>query len=114
MRAQEMLAEFGGESFGDAGEGNAAGVGGKDGAGLARLDYFVEQRALDFEVLGDSLDDPVAIFDLGQVVFEVTGSDQRFGLRRKECGGLLFQNGVQSSQGRGIAVRLIGKNDIEQ
>ncbi len=112
--SEEMLAEFGGESFGDAGERNPAGVGGEDGAGLARLDYLVEQTALDFKVLSDGFEDPIAIFDLAQVIVEVTGGDERFGFGCKECGGLLFQNGVQPREGRGIAIGLIGNNDIEQ
>ena len=35
MRAQEVLAEFGGKSFGDAGQRDAAGVGGNNGTRLA-------------------------------------------------------------------------------
>ena len=76
MRAQEMLAELRGETFGDGGQRNAAGVGGEDGARLAVLQHSLDQGALDFEVLGDGFDDPVAVPYLGEVVLEVAWGDQ--------------------------------------
>ncbi len=61
VRAEPGAAEVVGEAFGDFGHGKSAGVGGDDGAGLADGFYFLEQVALDFQILDDGFDDPVDV-----------------------------------------------------
>ncbi len=65
-----------------------------------------EQRGFDFEILGDGFNDPVAVGELGQIVVEVAGGDER-GLRRLiEGRGLGFGESSDCGCGqRGCAVR---------
>ena len=54
-----------------------------------------EQRGLDFEVLGDGFDDPVALGELGQVVVEGAGSDEAAQRGLEEGGGLGFGERIE-------------------
>ena len=96
------------------GQRDAAGVGGKDGAGRAHLGHAAEQAALDLQVLGHRFDDPVAVAQLRQVVFEVARRDQGRGGGREERARLLLQGVLDAGQRGGVPVGLIGQNDIEQ
>ena len=44
--------------------------------GLRSVFDLVPEAALDVEILGDGFDDPVAIGDFIEVVFEVAGGDE--------------------------------------
>jgi hypothetical protein len=96
VRAQKVLAEFGGKAFGDLRERNAAGVGGDDGAGGPMRNHAIVERAFDGEIFGDGFDDPVAVFDLREVVIEAAGGDQAGGFGNEEGGGAAFQRGIEA------------------
>ena len=79
-------------------DGQAAGVGGEDGAGAAVLRDLCEQGVLDVEVLGYGFDDPVAIGDEGEVVVEVAEGEEARGVGCVEGGGLGFLEAVESGE----------------
>ena len=61
VRAEKMLAELGGKAFGDLASGMPLVLVERMVPGLRCVSTFVEQRALDLQVLGDGFDDPVAV-----------------------------------------------------
>ncbi len=85
--AEPRAPEVFGKSGGDLRHRKSAGVGGDDGARLADGLHLLQQRALDFEVLDDSLDDPVHLGQTLQIVVEISHGDQprkrRFEKRRR-------------------------------
>ena len=91
VRAEEVAAELGRESFGDFGERDAAGVGGDDGVGAARGFDFAPEVALGVEVFDDGFDDPVAFGDQVEVVFEVAGQDEGGLVVGEEAAGALLE-----------------------
>ena len=97
-------------------DGQAAGVGGDDGAGLADGFDFLQQRALDVEILDDGFDDPVDVGEFLEVVFEVADGDQAGERRVEESGGLGFLRSFESGSGDFVARGTVGvgRNDVEQ
>ena len=95
MRAEEALAKRGNRR-GDARDGQAGGVGGEERVRREVRQDAREQRSFDFEIFGDGFDDPIALGELGQIVVEVAGSDQRGERGLEECGGLGFGERVES------------------
>ena len=114
MGAQEVVAEVFGETVGDFVQGDAAGVGGDDGVRLAECFHLAPEAAFDFEILGDGFDDPVAIGDFIEVVFEVAGGDELGVFVDEESAGAEFDDAFDSLQRGGVAIGLVGKNDIEE
>ena len=116
VRAKPGPAEVVGESFGNFADGEAAGVGGDDGARLADGFYFSQEGALQVEVFDDGLDDPVDVGEFLQVVFEIADGDESGERRFHEGGGLGFLGGVESGGGDFVAGGAIGvgRDDIEQ
>ncbi len=112
----QRAAEVVGEAFGDFGDGQSAGVGGDDGAGLADGVDLAEEFALEVEVFDDGFDDPVDFGELLEVVFEVADGDQAIERRLHEGGGLGFDGGFFSGGGELVARRAVGvrRNDVEQ
>ncbi len=86
-----------GNSGGDLCDGQAGGVGGEERVRRKMRQDAREQRRLDFEIFGDSFDDPVALRELGQIVVEVAGSDEPDERRLKECCRLGFCESVEGS-----------------
>src|SRR2546426_11473791 len=84
MSPQEMPAEVVVESRGEARDGNAGGVRAEDGARPAQRLYFFVQAALDLGVFRHGLDDPLAVLDPAQMVFEVSDRDHAGGFRSEE------------------------------
>ena len=76
MRAKPAAPEVIGESFGDFCDGQPAGIGCDDGAGLSNSVDFSEESAFELKVLDDGLDDPVNFGELRKVVFEVADGDK--------------------------------------
>src|SRR5271163_1883955 len=109
-----MLAEGGGESVGDFVQRNAAGIGRNDGVRLAERFDLVPQATLDFQIFGDGFDDPVAGGYLGKVVFKIAGGDEGSGVVCKKSTGPQFGGVVNSLERGGVAIGLVGKNNIEQ
>src|ERR1700730_12150829 len=95
------------ESFGDPCERDSAGVGGKDRAGRPQRRNFSEQRALDLQILRNRLDDPIAMTNVPEIVFEIARLDQTGSRRREEGPWVLFHGSVQALPGSGVAVKLI-------
>ena len=62
-------------------------------------DHLFVKRAFDGEILGDGLDDPVAVCDLRKVVVEVAGCDEAGGFENKEGGGASFEGGIDALAG---------------
>ena len=87
VRAEKVLAKFAGEPFGDGGQRNAAGVGGEDALRRAQARDLARKVALDLQIFCDGFDDPVAVRDVFQVVFEVAGSDECSGSGVKKAAG---------------------------
>ena len=114
VRAQEMAPQLFPESFGDACQRNAAGVAGEDRARRAHRFDFLQHVALDVEVLGDGLEDPVAVANGAEVILEVTGLNEGCRGRSEERGGFLLHGGVEALQRRRIAVGLTRHDDIEK
>src|ERR1039458_9479231 len=57
-----------------------------------------KQGSLDFEVFGDSFDDPVALREFGKVVVERAGSDERGARRVEKSCGLGFCERIESGE----------------
>ena len=120
MRPEPVAAKILAEALGDAGHGQAAGVGGDDAAGLAHGFNFLEQAALDLQVLGDGFDDPIGVGQQLQVVIKIADGDQPFQSFFKECCRLGFDGCIQSGgndlSARGLVSTLGGvrRHDIEQ
>ncbi len=120
MGAEPVLLEVCVETFDDFVDGQAGGVGGGDGAGLAMPEDFFEEGALDVEVLGDDFDDPVAGCDQGHVVVEVAEGDEAGGFGREEGGGLGFFQAVEGGEDEFVArggLRVwccAGRDDVEK
>jgi len=118
--ASPVLLEFFGHAFGDEMDGKAAGIGGNDGAGLAKLRDTGKELALDIEIFGNDFDDPIGFGNAGKIVFEIADGDffSESG-REKRCGaGFLcgFEAGANdfvAIGGRGIGLE-IGRNDVEE
>ena len=81
MRAEPGAAEVVGEAFGDLRDGQSAGVGGDDGAGLADGVDFLEEGAFKVEVFDDGFDDPVDFGELGGFLPLAPSSDLVVGWR---------------------------------
>jgi len=96
------------------GERDAAGVGGDDGVFFARRFDFAPEVALQVEVLDDGFDDPVALADQVQVVFEVAGQDEGGPVGAEEAAGPLLERVVDAFERGRIAVGLAGNDDVEQ
>ncbi len=71
--------------------------------GLRKAFYALEQPALDFQVLGHRLDDPVHLAAPRQVVFEIAGCDQPRRFRSEERRRTRFFRRVQTRQHDSIA-----------
>ena len=67
-----------------------------------RFDALVE-AAFDVEVFDDGFDNPVAIFQLRQIVVEIANGHEGSKFRRHERGGLGFLCAFQSAVGDAIA-----------
>src|SRR5262249_46256591 len=88
VHAQKVLAKIFRASVGKLMKRNAAGVRGDDGTLAAMLFHLFEQVALDVEILDDRLDDKIAVFELGKMVFEVSDDNERGKIRSVESRGL--------------------------
>ncbi len=77
MGTQETASKLLGEALGDLLERNAAGIRRKDRPGLAHAIDALPESAFDVEILGNSLDDPIAIGDELQVMVEAARMNQR-------------------------------------
>jgi len=114
--AEPGAAEVVGEAFGDRGDGQAAGVGGDDGAGLANGFDLAQKFALEVEVFDDSFDDPVDFGELLEVVFEVADGDQAVERRLHESGGFGLDRSFFAGSGELVARGTVGVrgDDVEQ
>ncbi len=72
------------------------------------------EAALDVEVFGDGFDDPIAIAQAAEIVFEIAGRDQRLGGIGEETDGPLFGGVLDAGERGGVALGLIGKDNVEQ
>ena len=103
MRPQPVTPEFLTQPFGDAGDRDSGGVGARDRSRRAeRLESF-EQRAFHAPVLGNGLDDPIATFDPGKVILEVSYGDHARGFGNEERRRARLQGGVESGLGKMVA-----------
>ncbi len=86
MRAGPVLLEIGVGLGGDLADGKAGGIGGDDGAGAAVRGDASQQLALDLQIFGDDLDDPIGFGAPGEIVFEIADGDASCRAGSKECG----------------------------
>ena len=78
MRSKPMASKIFAETFSNTLDRQAAGICGNDAAGLAHRFNFPEQVALDFQIFGNSFDDPIGVSQQFQVILEVAEGDQPF------------------------------------
>ena len=95
MRPEPGGAQRGGQSLGDAGHGQSAGVGGEDGPLLEVRQNFGQDLLLDGQIFGDRFDDPVAALQQGEVVVEGSGLDEAAAGSIVESCGLGFAESVK-------------------
>ena len=69
-------------------------------SGLRSASTFFHSDALDFQILGDGFDDPVAIGDSRKIVLEAAGRDQRRGRVDEKSAGPLLDGGLDAFRGR--------------
>jgi len=83
------------------------------------LDFF-EESALDFEVLGDDFDDPVAVGNEGEIVVEVAGGEQTRAFGDEEGGRFGLLEAIERGEdeliagGLGSVGRGAGRDDVEE
>ena len=114
VRAQKVAAQFFVEAGGDAGQGNAAGIGGKNGLGPAHRGNALDQAALNVQIFGHGLNNPVAVAQTVEVVLEVARSDQLGGRLGEERHRTLPGSRLEARQGSGIPLGLTGNHDVQQ
>ena len=100
---EEVFAKLGRIAFRDLSERNTAGVAGEDGARGAMGNCSIVERALDGQIFGNGLDDPVAVGDLCEIVAEAPGRNQSGGFGDKECRRSALESSLDA-----IARRLVG------
>jgi hypothetical protein len=94
---------------------DAAGVGGDDGVGFAELLHFAPETALDFQILGDGFDDPVAVGDtLARSSSKLPGVMSGGVLVDEESAGRCLAAFSMPLSAAALRLGWIGKNDIEQ
>ena len=103
MGPEEMFAEILAQSFAHGLQGDARGVGRDDGALSAHAVDPLEEILLDLQVFDDHFDDPVAVFDLVEIVFKVADGNPRGVLWLHEQGRAGFDDGVQAGFGDAVA-----------
>ena len=112
MRAEELGAHVLRQSVCDVGDGQAAGVRCEDGVAAEMRHDAGQETVLDLEVFGDGFDDPVAVFEFGQVVVEIADGDAVCEVGRGEGGGFGF---LQSFEGlSGETVGFSGLRHVEE
>ena len=109
-----MAAQLFVEALHDTGKGNAAGVGGENRAGAAHGGDAREQVAFDLQVFGHGFDDPLALAQAAEIVFEVAGRDEPGGGGGEKTYRPLFGGGVDAGEGGRIARGLAGDHDVQQ
>jgi hypothetical protein len=114
MRAQEMPAELRRESFGNLGEGNAAGVGGKNRIHLARRVHLAPQVALQFQIFHHRFENPIALGHAMEIILEVARLNQRDLVIGEESTRPLLGCILDAFQRRGISISLAGNNDVQK
>ena len=105
MSAKPVAAEIVAEALGDGMHGQAAGIGGNDGSGLAHGLDLAQQSALEIEIFDHGLDDPVAVGQQAEMVFEVAGGDQAGQTGLHESSRLGLARGIQPGFGNAVADR---------
>ena len=67
------------------------------------LNFFIK-AALDLEVLDDSFDNQIAVFQLRQMVFEVSHSYEGSEVSSEEGSGFCFLRGLEAGASDGVAI----------
>ncbi len=114
--AEPVAAEVFAEAFADGSDRQTASVGGDQRSGLTDGFHFLQQRALQFEILNHSLDNPIDVREFCQVIFEVADGDELSEIGMEEGCGLRFLRGVEAGGGELVtsaSVRVRG-NDVEE
>jgi hypothetical protein len=78
---------------------------------------FGEEGLLDGEVFGDSFDDPVTVFQTGEVIFKIARDyEARICGVVKRCGFGLEQggDGAGGDAASGFRIGIVGRDDVEQ
>ena len=114
MRAQKMALEFLRIPFRNLRQRNAAGVGGNDGSRRPVRQHPGIQGPLDTKVFRDCFNDPVAVADPGDVVFEVPCLYQPRVFCAEKCRRLALRRGVKPGARRGIPYRRFRLHNIQQ
>ncbi len=103
VRAAEMLLEILTTAFRHQMNGNARRIGTHQSTRLAQLIDFLKQALLDVDPLHDDLDDPVVVFDFGQVVVEVAQFHALGKIRAVQRGGRAFQGALKRFGNQAVA-----------
>ena len=103
-----------GQPRGDLAHRQSGGIGGEHGMGREMRHNAGQQFRLDSQVLGHSLDHPVACSQFAQVVLKVTCRDERGQRGLIEGGGLGLAECVERGQSKPIARAIAGRNKVEE
>ncbi len=120
MGTKPVAAEIVTEALGNGVHGKAAGIAGNDGSGLADSLDLAQQSALEIKVFHHGFDDPVAVGQQVEIVFEISGGDQARQSRLHEGCRLGFARRLQPCFGNAVASRCRGAslgvwwNNIQQ
>ena len=124
VRTEEARAHRLGQDRRHIGDRKTRCIGGDDGAVFQVRGDALEQRALDVELLDDRFENPVALAQLLDVVFEIADRHATRARGRKECGRLRLRRALETRAREGVAVLARGRvalhlgaggwNDVEQ
>ena len=105
MRSRPVLLKILRAAFGDQVNRQAGSVRRDDGARLAHRFDALKQLALDFQIFGDGLDDPIHLPHQARLSSKIPGRDQPRGFRREKSGRARFFRGFEARQHDAIAHR---------
>src|SRR5258708_35140680 len=82
--------------------------------GLADGFHAMPEFTLGVEIFDDGFDNPVAVFELMEVIFEIARRDQRWFFVREKTGRPLLDRVFDALERGRVAIRLIGYNDVQK
>src|SRR5271168_2388644 len=109
MRAEEALLEVCREVTRNLRQTDAAGVGGQDGTAVAIERDVSPEGTLDFQVLCDSFNNPLAIGQAWKIVLKVAGLDQLQSGAGEERGWPLRECGLHSFFRNGVSIGAVDR-----
>jgi hypothetical protein len=113
MRCEETVAVRG-KAGGDLADRQAGGIGGEHGMRGQVRHNAVEQGSFDGQIFCHCFDDPVAVGQLGQIVLEVAGSDERGQRGFIECGWFCLGQGGERGLRQAASIAIASRNQVKK